>query len=67
MPQAHSTYPVAPVQELAFSLLVLERQLNAYIRLHEEDLTSLRSSLDEMKGHILALQDRAESPLSDPN
>ena len=45
-------------KELAYALLVLERQLNAYQRLHQEDLVALRSALEELKGQIVTLETR---------
>jgi hypothetical protein len=48
-------------RELAHAILVLERQLNAYQRLHEEDLAALRQSIEELKGRIIALGDKAET------
>ena len=53
-PSSHSE------KELAYALLVLERQLNAYQRLHQEDLVALRSALEELKGQIVALQTSTE-------
>ncbi len=46
--------PIYKEQELAYALLVLERQLNAYQRLHQEDLVALRSDLEELKDQVLA-------------
>lgn len=53
------------IEELAFTLSVLERQFNAYTRLHEEDLVSVRTSLADLRVRILALQDKPAQPLPD--
>jgi len=41
-------------RDLAYAVLVLERQLEATRRLHEEDIASLRAALEELKARILA-------------
>jgi len=46
---------VPNLQELAYALLVLERQLSVYQRLHQEDLAALRSALEELRERLLSL------------
>lgn len=55
--------------ELAYAALLLERQLESYQRLHEEELAALHEALQELKRRILALSgeqakraDRAQVP-----
>ncbi len=45
--------PNAKERDLAYAVLVLERQLDAYQRLHEEDIASLRAAVQELKARIL--------------
>ena len=40
-------------KELAYSILVLEQQLKAYRRLHEEEMAAMHQVLDEIKARIL--------------
>ena len=40
-------------EELAYSILVLERQLEAYRRLHEEEVAAMYQVLNEIKERIL--------------
>jgi hypothetical protein len=40
-------------EELAYSILVLERQLEAYRRLHEEEVAAMYQVLNEIKEQIL--------------
>ncbi len=49
--QSHSTSE----RDLAYALLVLERQLQATKRLHEEDIASLEAALAELKARLLNL------------
>jgi len=48
-------------KELAYAALLLERQLESYQRLHEEEMAALREALRELKDRILALDDREET------
>ncbi|NOZ72266.1 MAG: hypothetical protein GXP38_10190 [Chloroflexi bacterium] len=40
-------------KNLAYAVLVLERQLEAYQRLHEEDIASLHAALQEIKACLI--------------
>lgn len=42
-------------KDLAYSVLLLERQLESYEKLHAEELEALWKALAELKGRILAL------------
>ncbi len=42
-------------KELAYAALLLEKQLESYQRLHEEELQALWDALTELKARILAL------------
>ncbi|KKM20495.1 hypothetical protein LCGC14_1644880 [marine sediment metagenome] len=42
-------------QELAYSILVLERQLEAYRRLYEEEMAAMHQTLNEIKNRILTV------------
>ncbi|NOZ50169.1 MAG: hypothetical protein GXP37_09005 [Chloroflexi bacterium] len=46
---------MANERDLAYVVLVLERQLEATQRLHEEDIASLRAALQELKVRIVEL------------
>lgn len=41
--------------ELAYAALLLERQLDSYQKLHEEEMAALRKALTELKRRILSL------------
>lgn len=64
MSQDHSVSQSHHERELAYAVLVLERQLNAYRRLHEEDLTALRQAIEELKEKIVLLH--GEQPTMTP-
>jgi|GEM_PF-4661225 len=48
-------------KELAYAALVLEKQLIAYQKLHEEELQALWEALAELKKRILAM------PVAEPD
>jgi hypothetical protein len=61
-------------KDLAYNVLLLERQLEAYQELHEEEWAAIRKALAELKARVLAMapaEDTApngqdsESPSSD--
>ena len=45
--------PVA--KDLAYNVLLLERQLEAYQKLHEEEWAAIRKALAELKARVLAM------------
>ena len=49
-------------KDLAYNVLLLEQQLEAYQKLHEEEWTAIRKALAELKAHILAMAP-AEEPV----
>lgn len=51
-------------QELAYALLVLEKQLLAYRKLHEEELQALFEELSELKNRILGSSTTQVHPYS---
>ncbi|MEJ2555146.1 MAG: hypothetical protein P8186_02715 [Anaerolineae bacterium] len=53
-------------KELAYAVLLLERQLESYRRLHEEEIVALREALRELKDRILALNQEETSTASSP-
>jgi hypothetical protein len=54
--------------DLAYAVLMLERQLDTYQRLHEEEIASLRAAMKELKRRILDVQSAdAEGRLADNN
>ncbi len=42
-------------KDLAYSVLLLERQLESYQKLHQEELQALWKTIDELKRRILAM------------
>lgn len=52
--------------ELAYATLLLERQLESYQRLHEEEMAALREALHELKSRILALGELQLEPQDEP-
>lgn len=59
--------PQSDVQkELAYAVLLLERQFESYRRLHEEEIVALREALRELKDRILALNQEETSTASSP-
>lgn len=53
-------------QELAYAALILERQLESYQRLHEEEMAALREALHELKSRILTLGELEPEPQYEP-
>ena len=53
-------------KELAYAALLLERQLESYQRLHEEEMAALREALRELKDRILALDQQETNAASSP-
>jgi len=49
----------AKERDLAYAVLVLERQLDAYQRLHEEDIASLRAAVQELKARLITIAQTA--------
>ncbi len=45
--------------ELAYAILLLERQMEVYQRLHDEDMASLRSTLRELKKRLTDFSESA--------
>ncbi len=45
--------------ELAYAILLLERQMEVYQRLHDEDMASLRSTLQEIKKRLTDFSESA--------
>lgn len=54
--------PPDKAAELAYLALLLERQIESYERLHEEELASLREGLHELERRILAMGEAEGSP-----
>ncbi len=52
-------------KDLAYAALLLERQIESYQLLHEEELAAIRAALAELKRQILSLAPPAEA--SAPN
>ncbi len=48
-------------KDLAYNVLLLEQQLDAYQKLHEEEWIAIRKALGELKARILAMSP-AEQP-----
>ena len=46
-----------PKEELAYAVLLLERQLESYQKLHAEEMEALWKTLAELKRRILGLAD----------
>ncbi len=55
MPQTSpsGSHNVPSDRDLAYAVLVLERQLDAYQRLHEEDIASLRDALQQIRALLI--------------
>ena len=49
-------------KDLAYNVLLLEQQLDAYQKLHEEEWIAIRKALGELKARILAMAP-AEQPV----
>jgi hypothetical protein len=54
-------HPKTKERDLAYAVLVLERQLDAYQQLHEEDITSLRAAVQELKARIITIAQTADA------
>jgi len=52
---------------LAYAALLLERQLESYQRLHEEEMAALREALHELKSRILAMGEPEPEDKDEPS
>ena len=48
-------------KDLAYNVLLLEQQLLAYQKLHEEEWEAIRKALAELKAHVLAMAPSEET------
>lgn len=69
LPSSKKHHSPSGEHDLAYAILVLERQLDAYQRLHEEDMASLRAALQEIKTLLINQNDFSVtlSTSDDPN